>query len=296
MTNLDFRKQYIIQAIATAANNLRLNSEKIEVVTLLKEYLDRSDDLFSEIQRLKTKTEFSKFAIKLNVLYDYISSNGIDFLKISDKFKEHSHFLVRELSILLDVVTPTYFNELVAEDNEFNEAEESPYSTDVTDGDLPESTENNDVSAEPLISEQDEEKEKFILGDLKTNTTFDFENYLQNILKPIKSFDNFLERVLGGKYKVEELDEYYDLFRQNAVLSQTVGLEIIKKMHQNLYESLRLIREGQLPVNKRNINLIRASMIVIVAIVREKEVDISSFLKKAEILEEILEQKLKETK
>ncbi len=289
---MDFKRQYIVQAIINAANNLRLSSEKIEVVTLLREHLANVEDLFSEIQRLKTITEFSKFAIKLSELHNYISGTTIDFLKISDRFKEHSHLLVRELSALLDVVTPTGFNELIKGKEEISYALKGHTSEDLENIDL---TENNDEgSFGTSTSEQDEEKEKFILGDLKTSTAFDFENYLQAVLKPVKSFDSFLERVLQGKFEEEELNEYYDVFRQNAALSQEAGLEIIKKMHQNLYEALRLIRDAKLKISKKNIDLMRASMIVIVAIVRQKEVDISNFLNKAEYLTEKLERKLKE--
>ncbi len=293
MGDSDFQKQYIVQAILNAANNLRLSSEKIEVVTLIKEHFLATEDLFSEIQRLKTITEFSKFAIKLNELYNYVSGGAIDFLKVSDRFKEHSFSLVRDLSLLLDVVNPTIFNELVFNNNvsyelkEHRNEEFGKEPENIEEAEIPDGTASEE-------DEYDEDKEKFILEDLQAATTFNFENYLQSILKPVKSFDYFLERVLKGNFTEEELDEYYDIFRQNALLSQKAGLEIVKKMHRILYESLFLIRNRKLSATARIIDSMRASLIVIVAIVRQKEVDISNFLKKAEYLDIVLDKKLKE--
>jgi len=285
LTDSDFKKQYVIQAITYAANNLRLSSEKIEVVTLLKEKLLRTEDLAGEIQKLKTITEFSKFAVKLGEIYNYISGGIIDFIKITDRFKEHGHLLVRDLSSLLDVVTPANFNDLIAD------KEEISYSLKRHDDEELDEIISYDKSNNSVFSAQEEEKEKFILGDLKTSAEFDFENYLNAVLKPVKSFDAFLEKMLEGKFTEEELDEYYDVFRQNASLSLDAGLEIVKEMHVNLYEALYFIREGKLEVSRESIDLLRASMVVIVAIVRRKEVDISVFLNKAERLNEILKNK-----
>ena len=53
---------------------------------------------------MKTKTELSKFAIKLSEAYKHIDSANIDFLRITDIFKEHSSNLIVELSNVLDQV------------------------------------------------------------------------------------------------------------------------------------------------------------------------------------------------
>ncbi len=295
MTDLDFKKQYVVQAITLAANNLRLSSEKIEVVTLLREHLLESEDMFLEIQSMKTITEFSKFAVRLGELYEYISGAAIDFLKISEKFKEQSHNLVRDLSALLDTVTPADFKKIVEKRNDETEVEYSLKKHDTNElVDWSKESKQSSEFVELPEEKQSEEKEKFILGDLKTNVEFDFDNYVFSVLRPIKKFDAFLERLAGGNYKSEELENYYDTFRQNAVLSRKAGLEIITRMHRNLYEALDLIHEGRLDASKENLDLLRACLVVIVAIVREKDVDISDFLAKAEILTQRLNELLEE--
>ena len=48
-TEMNFTKQYILQAIALASNNLRLSSDRIETVALLKDYLHNCEDIEKEI-------------------------------------------------------------------------------------------------------------------------------------------------------------------------------------------------------------------------------------------------------
>ena len=59
-------KQYIIQSITNAANSLRLSTQKIEVVGLLKELISKSEDLEADIIKMKKITQFSTLAIRLN--------------------------------------------------------------------------------------------------------------------------------------------------------------------------------------------------------------------------------------
>jgi hypothetical protein len=42
---MDLIKQYINQSVNIAANNLRLNNQQIEVVALLKEVINKSENL-----------------------------------------------------------------------------------------------------------------------------------------------------------------------------------------------------------------------------------------------------------
>ena len=66
---MDLIKQYIVQSIAAASNNLRLSTEKIEVVALLREAIVKSDNLEEDIKNMKKITELSTLAIRLNDIY-----------------------------------------------------------------------------------------------------------------------------------------------------------------------------------------------------------------------------------
>lgn len=103
---MDLTKQYIIQSLVSAANNLRLSSEKIETVAIIKERLAASENLLDELKNFKKITELSKLGIRLSEILTYIESGKVDFLKLSERFKEQSYGLVKDLSNVLDVLTP----------------------------------------------------------------------------------------------------------------------------------------------------------------------------------------------
>ena len=110
---MDLVKQYINQSITIAANNLRLNNQQIEVVALLKEAIIKSENLSDDLINMKKITELSLLAIRLNEIYNYLTQNTIDLLKISDQFKEHSRQLIKDLDHMLDVSTPSSFKSAI---------------------------------------------------------------------------------------------------------------------------------------------------------------------------------------
>ena len=106
---MDIVKQYMIQCISTAANNLRLNSQKIEIVAMLRDIIIKSNDLEDDIRIMKKITELSTLAIRFNEIYSYLSQPQIDLFKFSEKIKEHSSILIKDMSHMLDIVTPDSF-------------------------------------------------------------------------------------------------------------------------------------------------------------------------------------------
>ena len=110
---MDLIRQYINQSITIAANNLRLNNQQIEVVALLKETINKSENLSDDLINMKKITELSLLAIRLNEIYNSLTQNPIDLLKLSDQFKEHSRYLIKDLGHMLDVSTPTSFTSAI---------------------------------------------------------------------------------------------------------------------------------------------------------------------------------------
>ncbi len=283
---MDFIKQYTIQAIMTAANNLRLSSEKIEVVALIREHILTCKNVQTEIQKWKKVTEFSKFAIKLGEIYNYISNGNIDFLKITDHFKTQSHNLVRELSHLLDIVTPLSYREIMLRTENLNNQDELQDEQTFlyeSRNEIPETVKGKDEPEETSAeTERNELKEHFILDDLKTNINFIFENFVESVLKPIEDLDDFIIRLGSNNYSEGELNKFADILRTNANLSKRVELEILTNMHLTLLNALNVIKNKLLTVDEITIEAMRSCLIVIVAVVREKDVDISYYLDKAE--------------
>lgn len=304
---MDLVKQYMVQAVISAANNLRLSTEKIEVVALIRETIGNSSDLEKEIHEMKKITEFSTFAIKLGEVFNYIARSKVDFIKVSDKFKEHTHLLVKDLNNVLDRVTPQSYRQLL------NKVYETTINVDLTK----ESTEKSVPAAEsetkkdeqPIIYEQktaeesapveglsvveparpedthaenERLKEEIILEDEEKDDIFLFENYEEKILKPIKELDALLKTMTPDKVNYDDIKKYLVIMRKNAELSSRSGFDIIADMHKIFAHALHLIETRNVLPVKEVIEGMRSCLIVIVAVIRGKEVDISNYLNRAE--------------
>lgn len=279
---MELAKQYIVQCIISAANNLRLSSEKIEAVALLRERLNKSENLSEEIKSFKKITELSKLGIKLGELYNFIDGGKIDFLKLSDRFKEHSFSLVRELNYVLDIVTPPMMRKL------FEKQDEIAIKVDLTNREAREEADkklDNVITKDssiPKRSRADELKEALIFEELDKETGFNFEQYEEKVLRPIKELDSFLNRVMKFDYTEKEINSFKRLMNENAEHSGKIGFEVLANMHKVFSDGLDLINQKKIAPNTNVIEALRACLIVIVAVVRGKEVDITSYLNKAE--------------
>lgn len=274
---MDFAKQYIIQCIIAAANNLRLSSEKIETIAIIRERLNDSKDLLEEIKNFKKVTELSKLGIKLHEVYNFIDNGKIDFSKLSDKFKEHVFSLVKELNTSLDILTPHSIREI------FNRISPNEIKEVVSEIQIKGTSTPLDEAIEiPKRSRADEIKEEIIFEDLEKENPFNFENYEEKIIKPVKELDAFLNRVLKFNYTDGEMNSFIKILNENAEISKKISFEVISNMHMILAKGLELINQKKIAPSINVIESLRACLIVIVAIVRNKEVDITNYLTRAE--------------
>lgn len=289
---MDFSKQFIIQAISVASNNLRLSSDKIEAVAILREHIQHSENLEETIRKMKSKTELSKFAIKLWEAFQFTKLASIDFLRISDLFKEHSHVLVMELSNLLDVVTPEKLREIF---NSMNVREE--ISVSLGDGTIKTELPSNFIASKMEFIEENQTKEDverdilkedLILGEVKGANKFDFDDFEEVILKPIGKLENLLKVLAERKVEDEELIPFIKIMQKNAEFSEEIGFEVLTEMHTIFYTALIKIRDKKIIIDKNIIESLRACLIVIVAVVRGKDVNITNYLNKSENLGKFL--------
>lgn len=279
---MDIVKEYIVQAISTAANNLRLSSDKIESVAILRNHILNCDNLDEEITKMKTKTDLSKFAIKVGELHNYIAKSNIDFLKITDTFKEQSYNLIMELNILLDQITPASLSNILNE-SKIQEIKVNLASNNIK-SEIPSSDEIEIIETEKSkeVIERDELKEELIMNEVDESEDFNFAEFEDKILKPIKSLESLLLRLNEEKYTDDEINEFLKIIKSNEKLSRDTGFEILAEMHTIFYKGLSLMFEKHLIPNKQIIENMRACLIVIVAVVRGKEIDITNYLNRAE--------------
>ena len=292
---MDLAKQYIIQCVVAAANNLRLSSEKIETVAIIRERLTNAADLSEEIKNFKKITELSKLGIKIGELQNFIDNGRIDFLKLSDKFKEHSYSLVREISNVLDVVTPQTARAL------FQKFEESAIKVDLTKRDENSAAASIPISSKvaieleiPIRTKADELKEAIIFEELNKEIAFNFENYEEKVLKPVKELDSFLNRILKLDYTENEINNYIRTMKENGEFSQKIGFEILSNMHKIFAGGLEMINQKKIAPSVNIIESLRSCLIVIVSVVRGKEVDITNYLNRAENFGKTISPKQKE--
>ena len=289
---MDFKKQYIVQAISVASNNLRLSSDKIETVAILKEHFEKCKQIENEIKKMKTKTELSKFAIKLWESYQFISSSHLDFLKVTEVFKEHSHNLVIELSNLLDIISPEKLREVLsamAGESEISVTLESgKIKTEIpTEAEIRKIVAIDEETSKESV-ERDELKEELILGGLQSSNNFDFNDFEEQILKPIGKLEFLLKKMLSDTNININYSSYINLMKKNAEISTNIGFTVLADMHRIFFTAFTLIESKMLEVDKNLVESLRACLIVIVAVVRGKDVDITNYLNKAENLGKFL--------
>ena len=283
---MDIVKQYMIQCISTAANNLRLNSQKIEIVAMLRDIIVKSNDLEEDIRIMKKITELSTLAIRFNEIYSYLSQPQIDLFKFSEKIKEHSSILIKDMSHMLDIVTPDSFKLSIKKLRPLVKEEEKNVAVRILEPannsikvDLSKRKPNPDVFEK---SETEIIKEKIIMDDENDNEDLFFQNYESEILKPIRLIDSLLKQISSNEVAKEEIDRWAKLMKTNGELSAKIGFEIIANMHRILSRAFTLISTKELVPKPEVIESMRASLIVIVAVVKGKEVDITNYLNRAE--------------
>jgi len=307
---MDLIKQYIAQCIAVASSNLRLNNQRIEVIAMLRDVISKSKDIQYDLNQLKKITELSKLAIKLSEIHNYLREGNIDFLKVSDKFKEHSFNLIKELNHMLDMVDPYTFQEKLdhffqPEKNVVEVILESQNSSDDNSHDnleLKEIEKNkNDITDDSNLrgtmpDDKDDVKDKDVDKERKKDKgevyIKSFDSFETTILKPIIVIDSMLNQITLDSELPVEIEEYSALMTVNAELSSKNGFDILTKMHEIVSSGLILLKNKTLVPSKEVIESLRACLIVIVALVKSKEVDIKNYLNRAEVFGKFL-QKIK---
>lgn len=269
---MDLVKVYLIQSITTAANNLRLNAQQIEVVGLLRETIVNSTDLGSELLLMKKNTELSKLAIRLGEIHTFLTLGKVDFVKISEQFREHSRYLIRDLNQFLENVSPKIYKDAL---NKINNGFPSSIDVELIDrSNLAGEIMDKDVPAidDNIVADYNDKKKD-------TVSSTDFEKM---ILSPVKALDELLKEIPSGNVQESELNRYYELMQDHASLASLHDFQLLARMHEIIASALDAMINGKLPLDKNVIEALRACLIVIVAVVKRKDVDITGYLNRAE--------------
>ncbi|MEJ2194932.1 MAG: hypothetical protein P8X73_08765 [Ignavibacteriaceae bacterium] len=266
-------KQYIVQSLTAASNNLRLTTHQLEAVGLLRESLLNSDDILTDIDKMKKLTELSTLAIRLNEIYNFLTQRRIDFFKLSEQFKEHSQYLITDLNHILEgdnsVLVKNALNRLSGVKTIADEEININLTQNKTNSDLLISTPSAEFKRNTFIS-----KKKAGNGHIS--------NFEMIILDPIKPIDRMLRQMEINDVNPKDLAYFAKVMRVNAEISEKQGYEIVAEMHLIISRALLMIKSSELLPGKNIIESIQACLIVIVALVRGKDLDITNYLNKAE--------------
>ena len=179
-------KQYLTQSISVAAGNLHLNSQQVETISLIRDFLQKSNSLEDDLIKMKKSTEFSTMAIKLYEMYSYLNKGPIDILTLSEKFKVHSQQLVKDLNQLLSGDNNNLRNAL-------NKLRDNQIENAVTDTDT--------EIEKPVDNVIEKEATTY-------NKETSFAGFEEAILKAIKPMDSVLTDIAEGKILPEKIDEF----------------------------------------------------------------------------------------
>lgn len=294
---MDFAKIYIAQSISAAANNLRLNNQQIEVIALLRDSLIKAESIDEQIRRMKKVTELSTLAIRLSEIMNYLTHGQIDLFKVSEKFREHSQYLIKDLSHMLEMVNPSLLKSSLDKLKNISEPSVNNGSAGNPDEISVDLSERNTNADELVFNHSKEDKlpsVQIIHSDNK-DAAF-FQNYESSILKPIKQIESLLKTLSEETLNKDEVIGLSTVMEKNAKLSSRIGFDIIAAMHKIIAGALKLIGEGEIKPEKEIVESVRACLIVIVAVVRGKEVDITPYLNRAESFgKKIQNKKVKES-
>ena len=268
---MDLVKVYLIQSITTAANNLRLNPQQIEVVGLLRETIVNSNDLTSDLLHMKKATELSKLAIRLGEIHSFLTHGKLDFVKISEQFREHSRYLIRDLNQFLENVNPKIYKEA------FNKVLGTSASIDI------ELVDRSSIAGDIMNKDVTEEETYEIPDEIDNKTqkisSIDFE---KKILSPIKQLDELLKKLPSGEVNDADLQKYYELMQDHAALASKHNYDLLANMHEITYSALKAFIDKELIVDKNVVDALRACLIVIAAVIKKKDVDITGYINRAE--------------
>jgi hypothetical protein len=276
---MDFTKLYYQKLISDSSTYLKLTPDKIASVQILKEFLLAVDNYEYAINEMKKVTEVSKMAIHLSDIFHYCNYPAINFLELSNKYKEQLQIIIKDienLQLSTDAIKLKGILDSITSTIKKLEPNKQPKKEEVTSNTANELEENKKLKEEFILSDDDEEENSY-------------EFYVKTVLSPIRELDGFLQRLEFYETPYDEMDKYQQTIEKNALHSQKYGFELIANMHFYFSGALKHIMEHRLIVDKDVIEKMRACLIVIAALVRQKDVDITNYLNKADKLGKLIQ-------
>ncbi len=235
---MNWEREYIIQTYENAANNLRLNSHRLINHTLLKEFFSDCEKLERSIDEMKKITELAKLGVRLGKSVEFTHSVP-QFISLSSAMKEQVNELIPIVREVLDSFAP---EELAAKLEQIKNS-------------ISKSVEADEANIE------------------KTNTT----DVVVEVVNLIRQVDDYLNLCSSGSLSSDDKEKFVEIVSKINSALNNFSRDLIIEM-KNIFNELfnRIISRGfSYP---EEIEAMRACLIVTVAELKEKDVDVSQFI------------------
>ncbi len=235
---MNWEREYIIQTYENAANNLRLNSHRLINHTLLKEFFSDCEKLERSIDEMKKITELAKLGVRLGKSVEFTHSVP-QFISLSSAMKEQVNELIPIVREVLDSFAP---EELAAKLEQIKNS-------------ISKSVEADEANIE------------------KTNTT----DVVVEVVNLIRQVDDYLNLCSSGSLSSDDKEKFVEIVSKINSSLNNFSRDLIIEM-KNIFNELfnRIISRGfSYP---EEIEAMRACLIVTVAELKEKDVDVSQFI------------------
>ncbi len=239
----NWEKEYIVQTFVNSAHELRLTSHRIVIINLMKDFLYKCGDIDFAVSELKKITEFSKFAIRLGRI-NLFTKNRPDFLSISSIIKNESQSMIPIVQQMIDSLSIEFAEKKLSE------------------------IKKKKMNNEETIEKIDESE----VGDEK-------DELKKGILSFIRKADELLTDLEESGISTEQEEEI--LYELNFLRKRLLILD--NDLVENMFSVFdALFKEMRNSENRdETVEALRASMIVVAATIREKDVDLTPFIERA---------------
>lgn len=275
-------KQYLVECILEASKNLYLSSDNSRVLSLLRRTIIQSFDLKNDINEMKKKTDLAKLAIKMGEIQRYLTKTKIDFHKFSDVFTEHTNLLIPVVKELLESVDSVEFSKIQEELSENAKQQKNAKIIDV----IGKPKEQPNKSAEIVLGQ----KLKVIhpkpdSNPIRKELSKISPEYTETFMAQIKAIDAMLKRWQKAEFYQQEIKYFSELMGENVSFLEKKKTENLANLFRIVGATLFLVLRKDIVADKDIIESLRAALIVIVASLRKKDVDIEAYQKRTETLE-----------
>lgn len=289
---MDLRKQYLIQCIVTASNALRLNAHNIEVLALLRQSIASSEDLESDFIQMKKIMELAKLSARLLEIYNHLTKNRIDFTKLSIQFAEHSRSLVNDLGYLLERAVITKFAPALNQIQKNGKSDtieldltgrkDRSFTKDSFEEDGSTQQTGEKVQLSEILYEKSIPIEPSLPESEKLFSINNFETFEKIVLEQINLYQPLMQDIEAMRSNSEELLVFSKAMKELAEHSENYSITLLAKMLDTMSKGAFLLANKRIPEVKQVAESFRSCMIVAVTMIKQKQIDISVYVTKAE--------------